>query len=232
MAKLMKNRTDNDIKNKWYSMVRSEKKATAKLQGLENEQPTRHSQPTAYRHEYEEHRHDEGPTTNRYVIQSAAHGLLHWQEGTAIYEAVPHDETGAETSSNDLHLLSSTAVPDSALGWTFRQPYVPVFSEFQESHRKASDVQCQTELGNTNNATFASPGAFDSVFRRMPDSFDPNANLKIAAMEVDDQRKGFDVAMPLACGSTPQQAKKGDSTMPCHCGSTPDNSSENFMSAV
>jgi hypothetical protein len=31
MAKLMKNRTDNDIKNKWYSMMRKEKKAKEKL---------------------------------------------------------------------------------------------------------------------------------------------------------------------------------------------------------
>ncbi|CAB9502394.1 Myb-related protein A [Seminavis robusta] len=31
MAKLMKNRTDNDIKNKWYSMMRKEKKAQEKL---------------------------------------------------------------------------------------------------------------------------------------------------------------------------------------------------------
>jgi len=31
MAKLFKNRTDNDIKNKWYSMSRSEQRMSAKL---------------------------------------------------------------------------------------------------------------------------------------------------------------------------------------------------------
>lgn len=137
MAKLMKNRTDNDIKNKWYSMVRSEKKARTRLQSVHGFLGT---QPFTVVHTSQEDPsiraagvdprlfNQDGTCENQGIVSShdfekAAQGLVEWQEGDAVYGLLPYNENGPEFRSSDLFLISRAPTSESRFNATSGHPY-------------------------------------------------------------------------------------------------------------
>ena len=221
MAKLMKNRTDNDIKNKWYSMMRKEKKALEKLQRAGH-----HLLPA------------QANINNTADVELAAQGLLQYQDG-AIYDNAPYaEEIAAEAevrASDQLYLLSASATYD----WSLNNPYAQNLSSFFNPELVViADGSLNVPIPSARasgtfgfnsiaNATVAGHGRATTSATPIACHSTPNSGAKSSEQEIAAPLEGRDIsstandgrnakATPIDCPSTPHVAEKENDESETH----------------
>lgn len=99
MAKLMKHRTDNDIKNKWYSMIRKEKRA--------------------------EKRPSAGVLTEEEPSAEGSAGMEHFEDADSMYvDIMPKDWAATPFEANDTRTkVLPDYVPHAPYHWTSNNPF-------------------------------------------------------------------------------------------------------------
>jgi len=138
MAKLMKNRTDNDIKNKWYSMVRKEKRTISKQKSSGGDSPPATKPPAEFATSIDTISENRDfhfpdvptPTVKHESIPNQAYLNSHNQQTVSDKQPQPR--------SGEFHLLPN-CFPTAAHGWSFGNPFGQHFTTIFHPQQRVTD---------------------------------------------------------------------------------------------